>query len=152
MGTKPTTSLRLNPATRQIAEIHGGNLAAGVSELLHRQDRTLRAALPRNLSPVECEALCGALKGWPLWLDDDGKIGSVGEALALEVEDYHRLDSESEQWPDLDWPALAAKCRALDRLEVLAVAYAVEAVFGDRDGNLREIVARHFRLPKPGRE
>jgi hypothetical protein len=147
MATYKPTSVRVPDECRKIIDLHGGP-TEGINALVTRHQEMMTACLPTDLSQHECEALCGALKGWPLWLDAGGRLLNPGEALAMEVADYHRLDRESDQWPELDWSALVAKCRAYSLAQVMAVAHAVEAVFFDETERLLlpELVAHHFRL------
>lgn len=143
--TKVTT-IRMDSHTRAIVDAHGGPTEA-IPALICRYDDLLSGALPRNLSEDECLAICGALKGYPLWLQAGSRLGDPGQCLALEVADYHRLDpSESGQIP-VDWEALAGKCAGYGLLEVMALGHAVEAVFCDRSDDLAAFVQRHFRLP-----
>lgn len=145
-----TTSLRLAPEIRELIEMHGhGELSEGLHNLVRRQHALMRRSLP-ELGSEECKAICGALKGYPLWADPEvGGHMAMGPALAMEVHDYQWCEPvEAAQWK-LDkagWLAMEAACQALSNLQVLALAHAVEAFFEDRDGDTDTKIRRHFRV------
>lgn len=146
-----TTSLRLADDVRALIELHGsGELSLGVQQFVSRHHALMRQSLP-ELSLEQCKALCGALKGYPLWAASEciGRL-ALGQALALEVHDYQWAEeAEASQFALTaeQWQELEQTCSAMTDLQVMAVGYAVEAVFAARsDTDLDAVVRRHFRV------
>jgi hypothetical protein len=156
MATKPTTtpaettSIRLAADLRQLIELHGhGELAVGLRNLVARHHQVMRQSLPA-LGLEQAKAVCGALKGYPLWADPEiqGRM-ALGPALAHEVHDYQWAEAEeAKQWQmdKAGWAALEILLAALPDVQVLALAYAVEAFFADRETDTDAVIRRLFRI------
>lgn len=151
MTQRPTTSIRLPPDIRRLAELHGhGELAGGVCTLLARHQSIMAASLP-PLGQEEAKAVCGALKGFPVWAAPElmGHVSGLGRSLALEIADYARYESaEAAQWalaPEA-WRELADRAAEFSDLQVLAIGYAVEAFFADHGTDTDTCIRTHFRI------
>ena len=145
-----TTTIRCPAELRAVLALHGqGNISQGVRAMVSRHHALMRQALP-ELGAEECKAVCGAMKGYPLWAAPEvaGKM-ALGPALAHEIHDYRQAEpGEAEQWElgDGGWQALESKCTGLADLQVLALAHACEAFFQDNNGGMDDIIWRHFRV------
>ncbi len=142
-------SIRLPDDLRSVAFLHGdGNVSEGVRRLIDRHDRLMKAALP-TLSADEAGCLYAALQSrYPTWAEDVRMV--TGNHLATEIRDFRPTNAGNVLFERLDWDGLEARMRALDPVECLSIAYAVEAMSADpgqpTDKGVSDVARRHFRI------
>ena len=147
-GPLNTTTIRLD--REGIAEVRrhcGGKMGQVVRYAIRRHFGIMRRELPA-LAPAECRAIFAVLDGWPDWASPEApRSQRFGPMLADAVLEYTAEYPSFAAEIQVDWKALAEKCRALTDVQVLALCHAAEAMLADHgEGDTEARVRRNFRV------